>query len=344
MGCPNQCIFCNQRSISGCKGFSEEDVICTIETALSTISDEDEAEIAFFGGSFTGIDRDLMLRLLQTAQHYVDERRVQSIRLSTRPDYIDEEILSLLSRYSVRHIELGLQSMSDRVLTATRRGHSAKQAQDACRAVVDAGFSLVGQMMIGLPESSPEDEVDTAKQICALGAVASRIYPTVVFYETPLCEMMQEGNYVPLSIEEAVERSAMALRVFREHQIPCIRIGLCATEDLLSDASVCAGPNHSALGELVLNRYYYDVLIERLVRSGLLGRDVVLTIPQREMSKVIGQRRSNLVRLLRDTDTRVQKVIGEETGSEIRIEPWRDLSNTGRRKSRVSEIIGDAGV
>ena len=168
MGCPNQCVFCNQRSMSGCSDFCEDEVDRQIEQALSTIPMECKVEIAFFGGSFTGIDRNQMIRLLDLAQSYVDAGRVNGIRLSTRPDYISQEILRILSRYSVRVIELGLQSMDDAVLLASKRGHTAKQAEDACRAITQAGFALVGQMMIGLPQSTVAKELETAKKnMCA---------------------------------------------------------------------------------------------------------------------------------------------------------------------------------
>ena len=312
LGCPNQCVFCNQRSISGCESFDESSVDRQIEQALTTIGSDTETEIAFFGGSFTGIDRVLMLRLLDTAQRYVDLGRVSSIRLSTRPDYINDEILGLLSRYSVKTIELGLQSMDDRVLAATNRGHSAKQAEDACRAVVRAGFTLVGQMMIGLPESDLQAELATAEKICALGASAARIYPTVVFYDTPLCRMAQSGRYTPLSIEQATVRAASALRVFLAHHVACIRIGLCSGESLTSDEAVYAGPNHPALGELVWSEYYYGQILDALERRGLYGKHAILAIERGTCSKVIGQRRANLLRLERETSTRIERVVERE--------------------------------
>ncbi|MBQ2249438.1 MAG: radical SAM protein [Clostridia bacterium] len=327
MGCPNQCVFCNQRSISGRKSFDVRTVREEIERALQTIPAEAEAEIAFFGGSFTGIDRDLMISLLRTAQDFVDAGRVSSIRLSTRPDYLSEEILGLLSRYSVRHIELGLQSMSDRVLAACRRGHTAKQARWACRAVKAAGFSLVGQMMIGLPESTPEEEEATAREICALGADAARIYPTVVFYDTPLCALAQAGDYTPLSCEEAAKRSARALRILCERGVPCIRIGLCASEELVSPETVYAGPNHPALGELVWNAYYFDEVRTLLAREKLLGRRVILSVPEKAYSKVIGQHRANLSRWRAETGTEICRVIADKKTNEIRVFPegYRNL-------------------
>lgn len=181
MGCPNNCVFCNQRSISGKQNFCKENVENEIESALSTIPENTETEIAFFGGSFTGIDRDLMLYLLDTAQKYIDEGRVQSIRLSTRPDYIDDEILTILSHYGVKNVELGLQSMDDDVLLATKRGHSSRQGAEACKLIKEYGFSLVGQMMVGLPGASLQSEKYTAEELCRLKVDAVRIYPTVVF-------------------------------------------------------------------------------------------------------------------------------------------------------------------
>ena len=328
LGCPNQCVFCNQRSISGCCEFDESEVERQIEASLATLPEESETEIAFFGGSFTGIDRGLMLRLLELAQRYVDAGRVRSIRLSTRPDYINAEILSILSRYAVRTIELGLQSMDDAVLNACKRGHTAEQAEEACRLVVDAGFSLVGQMMIGLPGSSIESEISTAEQICSLGATAARIYPTVVFYQTPLCDMASDGRYTPLTVEEAVARSAKALRVFCKHDVPCIRIGLCASESLTSEEKVLAGPNHPALGELVWNEYYYEQLQDAVKAANLRNQAICLEIPSREMSKVVGQHRCNLIRLEREIGTRVYQTVEKADVGSIRVMPYQRKKKT----------------
>ncbi len=306
LGCPNQCVFCNQRSISGCHTFCEERVKEQIEEALSTVSCEDEVEIAFFGGSFTGIERGLMLRLLETAEGYVRQGRATSIRLSTRPDYIDGEVLQILSRYSVKQIELGLQSMSDEVLAASRRGHTVRDAERACRAVVETGFHLTGQMMIGLPRSTRESEMMTARAIVEAGADAVRIYPTVVFVDTPLYEMAKSGAYKPLTLEDAVSRSADVLEIFESAQIPCIRLGLCATEELISTQAVYAGPNHPALGEMVLGERAYRRICALLREKGLLGSKVLLEVPAREVSRAVGYKRANLERLLRETHTRVR--------------------------------------
>ena len=312
MGCPNQCVFCNQRSISGCTEFCPEEMERTVESALSTIPSGTETEIAFFGGSFTGIDRALMVDLLERAERYVRAGRVQSIRLSTRPDYISDEILEILSCYSVRTVELGLQSMEDRVLHASHRGHTAEQARQACRLIKKAGFSLVGQMMIGLPEATQADELSTAMEICEMGADAVRIYPTVVFYDTPLCEMVRAGTYLPLTLADAVTRSAGVLKTFIAYGVPCIRIGLCAGEDFSSPEKVMAGPNHAALGEMVWNEIYYEKLIASITAAELLQKDVLLYLPPSQISKYVGQHRCNIDRLLRETDTRVRKIVGKK--------------------------------
>ena len=321
LGCPNQCVFCNQRSISEHQDFSEESVRDEIEQVLSTLSANDEAEIAFFGGSFTGIDRALMCRLLDLAESYVQAGRVKAIRLSTRPDYINDEILSILARYSVKTVELGLQSMDDAVLLACRRGHTAKQAEDACRAVVRAGFSLVGQMMIGLPGANAESEIETAQKICQLGASAVRIYPTVVFYDTPLCEMAQHGAYDPLSVEEAMERTAPVLQIFRARALPCIRVGLCATESLTSPEAVYAGPNHPALGEMILGECLYQKVKDAVLQSGLTGQGIVLEVPPRELSATVGQHRRNIEKLQRETGVTVHRVVACESLAECRVLP-----------------------
>ena len=334
MGCPNQCVFCNQRAISGRHQFCMESVKGEIDSVLSTLRNGTEAEIAFFGGSFTGIDRDLMIDLLELAEGYVRAGSVASIRLSTRPDYIDGEILSVLSRYRVRHVELGLQSMNDEVLRATKRGHTAKQAEDACRAVVDAGFSLVGQMMVGLPGATKQSEIETAERIVSLGAEAARIYPTVVLRNTPLCDMYERGDYQPLTLEEAIDRSAAALQVFAEHGVRCLRIGLCDGESLFSGGEAVAGPSHAALGELVQNEYYYQKIKRCLEAEQLLGKAIVLSVPTREISKAVGQNRRNIKRLFGETDTRVIKIVGDDNANGILAAEAMCSEKNGRRKER----------
>ncbi len=300
MGCPNQCVFCNQRTISGVSEFSVEFVIPQIEEALATINTAvTTAEIAFFGGSFTGIDRSLMCELLQIAYGYIENGLVESVRLSTRPDYIDDEILDILAKYGVKTIELGLQSMVDRVLVASKRGHDSESAINACRKIVARGFDLVGQMMIGLPSSTLEDEIFTARQIVECGAVGARIYPTVVLQQTELKDYCCQGMYEPLGVEDAVYRSKEVMKIFIEGKVDVIRVGLHASENLVSSETYYAGPNHSALGELVYGELYYDIEKNTLSELGedLSGRCVTIYVPAGATSKAVGQKKKNIIRL-----------------------------------------------
>jgi len=311
IGCPNQCVFCNQHTISGISAFvpDENEIRKNIDGVLST-SGNAECEIAFFGGSFTGIDRDLMKKLLDIAESYV-EKGVSGIRMSTRPDYISDEILDLLANYSITAIELGIQSMSDIVLAKSKRGHTAADSEKACRLIKERKISLVGQMMIGLPGADLEDEIKTALAIAELGADAVRIYPTVIFRDTPLCRMAESGTYVPLKLDEAVERSAKVLHIFEERGVECIRIGLCESENLHAEETYFAGPNHSALGELVLSRRYYDEIQALLQKScvSLNGKNLKIFAPAGDVSKIVGHKGANKAKLIDEYGIKNIKVI-----------------------------------
>lgn len=293
LGCPNACVFCNQHTISGHGEFRIENVEREIDEALATVGEEVEAEIAFFGGSFTGIDRSLMISLLELAQSYVRLGRVESIRLSTRPDYINEEIISILSSYSVRTVELGLQSLDDGVLFASRRGHDISCAERACRMLKSAGFELIGQMMIGLPQSTAEKEIFTARRICELGADGARVYPTVVFADTELSAMLARGAYSPLNTEDAVERTKNVLDIFDAARVPCIRVGLCASENLRDCSVAIAGATHAAIGEMAMSALYLERICAELDRRGIWGGGVRIFVARGAVSKAVGQKRAN---------------------------------------------------
>ena len=299
LGCPNQCVFCNQRSISGVSEFSPDSLGEIIDNSLLTIEEGAEVEIAFFGGSFTGIDRTLMVSLLRRAYEYIKDGRVSSIRCSTRPDYIDEEVLGILKSYGVKTIELGLQSTSDEVLKITKRGHNFEAESKACRLIVDNGFELVGQMMIGLPGSYIDSEIETARFIVSCGASAARIYPTVVFRDTELCSMAECGSYTPLTLEDAVKRSATVLEILTSGGVRVIRIGLQSSENLSDANTYFAGPNHSALGEMVIGETYYNKISKKLADLNLSAEEnIIVLVPVGAMSKAVGQNKRNKIRLL----------------------------------------------
>ena len=299
LGCPNQCVFCNQREISGVQEFIAEDVIPIIDSALRTIEDDAEVEIAFFGGSFTGINPELMISLLKIANGYIERGLVRQLRCSTRPDYINEEILGILKKYDVKTIELGLQSSSDRVLEISKRGHNFEAEIKSCRMIVENGFDLVGQMMIGLPGADIESEIRTAEFIASVGAVGARIYPTVVFRDTELCSMMQQGVYLPLSLDDAIERSATVLDIFLKAGVEVIRIGLQASDNLSDPDSSIAGANHPALGELVIGEVYYKRICKLLSDSNVSeNENITVLVSRGALSKAVGQNRKNKLRLM----------------------------------------------
>ncbi|MBP3495436.1 MAG: radical SAM protein [Clostridia bacterium] len=297
LGCPNQCIFCNQRLISGSYDFIESDVDKQILEVIKTISPKDECEIAFFGGSFTGIDRALMIRLLDKAQSYVDSGRVSSIRMSTRPDYIDKEIIKILKKYTISCVELGIQSMNDDILKLLKRGHSVKDTLNATRLLNKAKIKFIGQMMIGLPGASLEDETHCAKEICRMGAVGSRIYPTIVFKNTELEKMTKNNEYIPLNLDDAIDRSATALKIFVENNVKCIRIGLCDSENLHSESSYVAGPNNASIGEMVKSKLFYTFISEKIQKSHIKGKGLIIECAKGLVSQVVGNKKRNIIEL-----------------------------------------------
>lgn len=298
LGCPNQCIFCNQRFISGTYEFDEKQVDLIIEEVLSTALPDDECEIAFFGGSFTGIDRGLMIRLLDKAQSYVDKGRAIGIRMSTRPDYINNEIISILKKYTVSCVELGIQSMNDKVLAYLKRGHTSNDTRFATELLSASKIPFCGQMMIGLPTSTADDEIACAKEICALGAVGARIYPTLVFKNTELEEITKNNQYCPLSIDEAVKRSASVYRIFLENNVFCYRIGLCESDNLHSDSSFYKGPNNASIGEMVRSRVFFDYITEKIENAGLNNADSIeIYCPRGKISQVVGNKKANITEL-----------------------------------------------
>lgn len=303
IGCPNDCVFCNQRTISGKTEFHVETVRKEIEEALTTISSR-VPQIAFFGGSFTGIERSLMIQLLEIAGEYIKKGLVDSVRLSTRPDYINDEILDILKSYNVKNIELGIQSMNDRVLTLNKRGHTSDTSRKAMEKVVSRGFELTGQMMTGMYGASPDDEILTAEEISRF-ASSARLYPTVTFKGTALAELFEKGEYIPPELEETVERGARVVNVFNKHGVDLIRIGLQSSEGLHSD-EVLAGEYHDAIGEMILSRVCLDELRQTAKEKDLSEGTVIFEVPKNRLSQYIGQKRCNIEMLEKELKVNVK--------------------------------------
>ena len=292
MGCPHACVFCDQKAISGTTAFDLEGARKHIEKSLETLNGR-KAELAFFGGSFTAIDRNLMCELLGMAQDFLNQKVLCGIRLSTRPDCIDEEVLDILENYGVTSIELGMQSMDDKVLLASSRGHTSADSVRACLQIKKRNrFSLVGQMMLGLPLSDLQKELFTAEEICRLGADACRIYPTVVLSGTFLQKMYESRVYTPLSLSEGVKRGADVREVFEKHGVGILRMGLCAEESCAS--SVVAGCYHPAYGEMVENLLFAREIEKNFAKNPpTCGKTYTIFVSPGRISAAVGQKKEN---------------------------------------------------
>ena len=235
LGCPNDCVFCNQKSISGqTKQVTREDVKKTIENHLKYVKENSIVEVAFFGGSFTGIEKEKQIELLSTAYEYIKNKKVQSIRISTRPDYINRDILKTLKKYKVKTIELGVQSANDYILKKAERGHTFEDVKKASKMIRFYGFNLGHQMMVGLPESTHLDEINTAKQLIKLKPKMVRIYPVLVIKGTKLEKDYNDGKYKALTVVQAVETCKELVKLFVKKKIEVIRIGLQPTDVISS--------------------------------------------------------------------------------------------------------------
>ena len=294
LGCPHACVFCDQKRISGQSApAAPADVTAAIERGLE--KSKAPAQLALYGGSFTAIPPAEQEALLEAALPYVQSGQLSGVRVSTRPDCIDPETLSRLARYGVDTVELGAQSMDDNVLKASGRGHSAADTVRASRLIRRRGFSLVLQMMTGLPGSDRERDIETARRLIELAPDAARIYPTVVLRGTMLHRLWQAGAYAEHTVEDAVETCAAILPLFERSHIPVIRLGL-NPSDGLSAGEAGAGAYHPALGELVKGR----VLLRRarvVLSHAPRGRSVTLTVGKGRASQMAGQHRCNLAAL-----------------------------------------------
>lgn len=249
-GCEHQCVFCNQDNITGESGMPTTDEVKeTIELYLSTWKGIGRKEVAFYGGSFTALKKELQIEYLKTASVYVSDGRLDGIRFSTRPDCISEEIVEFVKSYGVDIIELGVQSMDDRVLKLSGRGHSGQDVINASKIIKDKAVTLGLQIMPGLPGDSREAILKTADTVASLEPSFVRVYPTLVIRDTPLFKLYERGDYTPWSMESMVEVCRDIKEIFESNDIKIIRMGLQPTEDL--EESLVAGPYHPAFRDLV---------------------------------------------------------------------------------------------
>ena len=301
-GCQYQCAFCNQRTITKQNNLphsAEVKKIC--QQAMFEIQDKFKihTEIAFFGGSFTAIQKSYMLELLESAQEFIGKNKFSGIRISTRPDCINPEILELLKKYHVTSIELGAQSMNDKILLANQRGHTEQDIISASKLIQEYGFELGLQMMIGLYQSTWQDELETVNKIIRIKPNTVRIYPLVILKNTKLAEIYQAGNYQFFqdnnqdSLDDVVEMTALFMQKFMANHIKIIKIGLHASEFV--EADKIAGYYHPAFRELCESRIYRNHIENILKKLNYLeNQELVFLVNKKCISKAIGQKKSNI--------------------------------------------------
>ncbi len=294
-GCPNRCVFCNERITAGdYPDRLTEDTIRNICDRHLKDSGRKFDQIAFYGGNFTGIDLGYQIELLDIAQSYVNAGMVKSIRISTRPDYIDDDRLELLTRYNVSTVEIGAQSMVDEVLSLSGRGHSSEDVRNAVRLLKKKGIETGVHLMVGLPGDTRERFEYTVEEIIGLQPDTVRIHPTIVFKDTPLAKSYLEGEYRPLTLNAAVELCKHALLRFQKAGIPVIRLGLHTTKEMEADDNIIAGPFHPAFRSLVEGAIFLDMASDLLKSADLKDRDVVFSVAPKDVSNLRGMKNRNI--------------------------------------------------
>ncbi|MBR3163078.1 MAG: radical SAM protein [Clostridia bacterium] len=315
LGCPNDCTFCNQKSISGeQKMITSNDIKKTIEYFLENVKDKNAyKEVAFFGGSFTGIEYEKQEEFLKTAYEYIKDKKIDSIRISTRPDYINKKEIKLLKKYKVKTIELGVQSSNDYILKKIGRGHTFEDVKKASKMIRLHRFKLGHQMMVGLPESTKIDDINTAKALIKLKPKMVRIYPVLVVKGTQLEKEYENGEYEPISVVQAVETCKELVAMFNKKNIEVIRIGLQTTDEISdpsNDASeVVAGPYHPAFRQLVESGLWYDSIVAKIKKLNVKVKEVQVTVNPIDVNNVIGHKKENALKLkeLYDVDLIVEQ-------------------------------------
>lgn len=299
VGCPNDCVFCNQKKITG-KGTvvaNSKYVTEIVEECRKTIDEDTYTELAFFGGSFTAIDLRLQEELLSVGKYYKDLGVVDRIRCSTRPDAINKEILELQKKYGMDIIELGIQSLDEVVLKLSNRGHTKSDSINASKLIKEHKFILGHQIMPGLPGSTREKDIKTCLESISMKPDIVRIYPTLTIKDTELVNMYYKGDYKPLELEEAIDIAAFIYSQYAVNNINVIRIGLQNTESINEEEDVVAGPFHPAFRQLVEEKIYLSSIIQKLRNMNLKDKHITIYANDKFISFIAGQKKSNIIEL-----------------------------------------------
>jgi histone acetyltransferase (RNA polymerase elongator complex component) len=302
-GCPNRCIFCNVHKIAGNnpESITEKSFRETIHKYLSQAKRKtDHIQIAFYGGNFTGMKKERQAELLKYAHSFIHNGQVHDIRISTRPDNIDNESLELLKCFGVSTVEIGAQSFVDEVLKLSHRGHSSSDVINAMNMLKDRGFKTGIHIMLGLPGDNRSGYEYSVRETITLKPDMVRIHPTIVFQGTGLAELFIKGAYTPLSISEAIDMCTHALGKFAEAQIPVIRLGLQTNREMETAGSIIAGPYHPAFRSLVEESIFFDLASSLLAEKEVAGKEITFILSPKDESSFRGQRNRNL-QLLKNT-------------------------------------------
>lgn len=310
-GCKNECVFCNQRRISGeLRQVGENDVDNIIKEYLEYYENKDysKIQVAFFGGSFTGLDIKEQEMFLNVANKYIQNKEIGSIRVSTRPDYINQEILDLLKEKHVEVIELGVQSMVEDVLLKAKRGHSKQDVINASKLIKENGIKLGHQLMVGLPESTKSKELESIKECINLNPDMMRIYPVYTLKESELYSMYERKEYIPLEIVESVDRTTEIYKECVKAKLNVIRIGLQTTEEINTDNKEIVGPVLDNYREKVLSKIARDYIEENIkLKENTI---IELTVPHEQINYIVGANKEN-IQYFKDKYNCTVKVIKE---------------------------------
>jgi len=330
-GCPHQCVFCNQTSITGVgrDTVSPEKVEQQIHEFLKYKgNDRRPVQVAFYGGNFLGLEKEYIERLLDISTKFVNNKEIDAIRFSTRPDTIDHDRIEIIKTYAVTTVEIGVQSMDDRVLATVKRGHSASDTQRAVALLKDRHYQIGLQMMVGLPEEDEASSLFTADRIGELEPDFVRIYPTIVLKNSLLARWHENGMYRPWSLERSVAHVKTLYLFFKKKNVPVIRMGLQASEDLDSGAAVLAGPYHPAFGHMVHSEIFLDIATKIMAHKSVSHDTVTIKVHPKSISKMRGMKNSNVETLKRRFRLQTLKILPDATLAEGQLTVLEPISKT----------------
>jgi histone acetyltransferase (RNA polymerase elongator complex component) len=321
-GCPHQCVFCNQTSITGAQRdtVSPEKVERQIHEFLKFKgNDRRPVQAAFYGGNFLGLEKEYIKRLLNVSTKFVKNNEIDAIRFSTRPDTIDHGRIEIIKNYPVTTVEIGVQSMDDGVLAMAQRGHSASDTLRAVTLLKDRHYQIGLQMMVGLPEEDEASSLSTAYRIGELEPDFVRIYPTIVLKNSLLARWYENGTYRPWSLERSIDHVKTLYLLFKKKNIPVIRMGLQAAKDLDSGAAVLAGPYHPAFGHMVHSKIFLDMATEIMGHKSISQDTLTIKVHPKSISKMRGMKNSNVEILKKRFQLQSLKIVPDPSLGEDRL-------------------------